>query len=238
MVGCITPKCRRTHLETVDTRRHRPAGRRSTKAPREVDRTVDTIAAAQRRHLQPRFHQAYDPSARPEFIAAHVRRLEAMRRIGGSCRTQAGRLLERSPKATPSVARYSISRAEGAKVELLSPVRLGKSCRADAPAPGWIRSWWQRAPTPDPRRRVRPRGTQSAASASGMVDGGRTCPRRRQPHHLPPRYALAPSGTGTLCRQATPMREALASPMSLPTSGQIEGVYREPVQLRQRASSP
>jgi type IV secretory pathway VirD2 relaxase len=50
--------------------------------PRSSDRTIDQIASQNRGRYSQVLHMETDTTARPEFVAAHVRRLEAMRRAG------------------------------------------------------------------------------------------------------------------------------------------------------------
>ena len=51
-------------------------------SPKPADRTVAEIAARHQGIYSAGLHQSSDPKAGPEFIAAHVRRLEALRRAG------------------------------------------------------------------------------------------------------------------------------------------------------------
>lgn len=52
-------------------------------APREVDRAVARIAEQNGGRYSAELHRQADPAASREFVAAHVRRLEAMRRLAG-----------------------------------------------------------------------------------------------------------------------------------------------------------
>jgi len=58
--------------------------------PKQSDMTIEKIAAARNGDYSPAAHQASDPSARSEYIKAHVRRLEAMRRAGHATRNSDG----------------------------------------------------------------------------------------------------------------------------------------------------
>jgi type IV secretory pathway VirD2 relaxase len=49
---------------------------------REIDRTIAKIAAAQQGAYSEQLHREFDPQASREYVASHVRRLEAMRREG------------------------------------------------------------------------------------------------------------------------------------------------------------
>ncbi|WP_236843063.1 DUF3363 domain-containing protein [Bradyrhizobium icense] len=50
--------------------------------PREIDRTIARIAAAHRGRYSEQLHHEFDRQASGEFVASHVRRLEAMRQEG------------------------------------------------------------------------------------------------------------------------------------------------------------
>lgn len=50
--------------------------------PRQIDRTVAQIAAAHGGRYSDRLHRQFDQQASSEYVAAHVRRLEAMRQEG------------------------------------------------------------------------------------------------------------------------------------------------------------
>jgi type IV secretory pathway VirD2 relaxase len=198
------------------------------KAPREVDRTVDAIAQRSGGTYSPDLHKTFDPSARPEFIAAHVRRLEAMRREAG--------LVERRqdgswaiPKGHAERGRIFDQGREGAKVELLSPVALEnlESRRA--------RTWLDNelvAETPTPthdagfgqevRKALRQRRAWLVEEGLAREDASRTVYRRDMLSHLQAQELVAAGETFT---------RNLGKPYVPATNGQIEGVYREPVQL-------
>ena len=59
-------------------------------ARRDVDRTIAAIAAGADGRYDETLHRAHDPRARTEFIRAHVRRLEALRRLGAVERMRDG----------------------------------------------------------------------------------------------------------------------------------------------------
>jgi len=58
--------------------------------PKPSDYTIDAIADKRRGIYSPAAHMTEDKTARPEFIEAHVRRLEAMRRAGHAERNSDG----------------------------------------------------------------------------------------------------------------------------------------------------
>ncbi|KRR13311.1 conjugal transfer protein TraI [Bradyrhizobium jicamae] len=62
-----------------------------TAEPREIDRAIATIAAAHHGRYSEHLHHEFDRQASGEFIASHVRRLEAMRQEGMVSRLADGR---------------------------------------------------------------------------------------------------------------------------------------------------
>ncbi|MBR1177115.1 relaxase/mobilization nuclease and DUF3363 domain-containing protein [Bradyrhizobium sp. KB893862 SZCCT0404] len=58
--------------------------------PRAIDRTIAEIAARHGGVYSDRLHREFDPQASGEFVGAHVRRLEAMRREGMASRLADG----------------------------------------------------------------------------------------------------------------------------------------------------
>ena len=165
-------------------------------------------------------HQTYDPQARPEFITAHVRRLEAMRRMAG--------LTERKPDGSWTIAKDHAERGAqfdadraGAKVELLSPTPLAELAKRRA------RTWLDQElvaenPTPahdggfgrEVQKALRQRRAWLIAEGLAREEAGRTFYRRDMLTHL----------------QAQEIAETGATYVHA-AGGTIEGVYREPVQL-------
>lgn len=106
--------------------------------PRKVDRTVAEIAAANGGRYDVGIHLRHDPTATAEFAEAHVRRLEAMRRLGG--------IVEREPNGTWIIApdhlerveTYERSRARAAPVIVttLSALSLDRQVAAEGAA--WL----------------------------------------------------------------------------------------------------
>ena len=62
----------------------------TSREPRASDKTIIEIASANGGRYSPRLHMEHDASARPEFVEAHVRRLEALRRVGHATRHNDG----------------------------------------------------------------------------------------------------------------------------------------------------
>ena len=58
--------------------------------PKPSDVTIDEIAQANGGRYSPSLHMIHDDKARPEFVEAHVRRLEAVRRAGHAERFEDG----------------------------------------------------------------------------------------------------------------------------------------------------
>jgi hypothetical protein len=195
---------------------------------REVDRTVAAIAERHGGTYSAALHQAYDPQARPEFITAHVRRLEAMRRMAG--------LNERKPDGSWTIAKDHAERGAqfdadraGAKVELLSPAPLDDLAKRRA------RTWLDQElvadnPTPahdggfgqDVQKALRQRRAWLIAEGLAREEAGRTFYRRDMLTHL---QAQEIAETGAAYAGIIGKRYVPAA------GGTIEGVYREPVQL-------
>ena len=76
---------------------------RSAPEPRQVDRTVAEIAAANGGRYDVDIHLRHDPSASAGFAETHVRRLEAIRRVTGG--------VERAPDGTWIIAPDHLERA-------------------------------------------------------------------------------------------------------------------------------
>ncbi|HEY5237525.1 MAG TPA: relaxase/mobilization nuclease RlxS [Rhizomicrobium sp.] len=77
---------------------------------KNADRVIAEIAAAHDGHYSAEIHMHHDPSATPEFVQAHVRRLEALRLAGVG--------IERTPDGLWSVAPdhlHRVERYEGAQ---------------------------------------------------------------------------------------------------------------------------
>jgi type IV secretory pathway VirD2 relaxase len=70
--------------------------------PREIDRSIAKIATAEQGVYSERLHREFDPKASNEYVASHVRRLEAMRREG---------LVERLPDGRWNVGGDYLDRA-------------------------------------------------------------------------------------------------------------------------------
>jgi hypothetical protein len=198
------------------------------KQQREVDQTIAAIAERNGGTYSADLHHARDPQASPEFIAAHVRRLEAMRRVAS--------LTERKADGSWTIAKDHAERGAifdqdrtGPKIELLSPVPLEDLTKrhartwldqeliADGPTPAHDGGFGQNV-----QKALRQRRAWLIAEGLAREDAGRTLYRRDMLTHL---QAQEIAETGAAYAGSIGKRYVPAC------SGQIEGVYREPVQL-------
>lgn len=62
----------------------------TSREPRPSDKTIEKIASQNDGRYSQILHMEHDKSARPKFVAAHVRRLEALRRAGHATRLSDG----------------------------------------------------------------------------------------------------------------------------------------------------
>jgi hypothetical protein len=199
--------------------------------PRKADQTVADVAHANGGVYSVEAHQRHDPSASREFIEAHVRRLEAMRRVA--------QLAGRTPDGTWRVASDHVAR--GVKfdqgqgkgkvgVELLSTTPLETQCGAGAAT--WLdRELTAQAPIP-----LRDAGFGRALQealvrrrqwliSEGLAreDAGRTLYRGSMIAELNQRE-LSKAG-GDLARQ-------LAKPYASAQPGKsVDGIYRSRIDL-------
>jgi len=99
---------------------------------RKVDHTIAHIAEQTGGRYDDTVHRAYDPKARTEFIRAHVRRLEALRR---------GRLVSRDAEGTWTIPADYLERAEAyerartndapARLQLIADVSFDVQVKTD-----------------------------------------------------------------------------------------------------------
>lgn len=194
---------------------------------REVDRTVEAIAARHGGIYSPDKHRAYDATARSEFIEAHTRRLEAMRRLA--------RLVERHPDGSWSVAPGHAERGASfdqaqvkPRVEVLSPVPLDGLAQARA------RTWLDQLESAEHtelsdagfghalRGALAQRRAWLVAQDLATVEGAELIYRKG---------ALASLAQQDVSKAAESLVAALGKPYAAARDGQIEGRYRGPVQL-------
>jgi type IV secretory pathway VirD2 relaxase len=140
-------------IDGVDGRTHyMDIGRRADETPigsvvrvepirpglRNADRTIEEIARANRGLYSQHIHRAYDASATDDYVQAHVRRLEALRRAGAA--------VERQPDGNWAVpADYAeqvldcekrAARATPLRIQVLAVQALEQEATANAPS--WL----------------------------------------------------------------------------------------------------
>ena len=200
----------------------------AARAIREVDRAVEAVAQRHNGIYSPEHHQAYDATATPEFIAAHVRRLEALRKMA--------RLVERHADGSWTIptghaergATFDQARAQG-RVELLSPLPPDQLRTVRA------RSWLDQellrdAPTPllnsgfghEVRRALQDRLAWLVQEGFARQEATRTAYRRDM---------LSALRDQELAHAGGELAASLGKRYVAATGGHIEGVYRGPTQL-------
>jgi type IV secretory pathway VirD2 relaxase len=105
---------------------------------RDVDRTIAKIASQNEGRYNEDFHRQLDPKASPEFIRAHTRRLEAMRRLAG--------IVEREPDGTWRIAsdhearsvQFERAQARAAPVAVVELSRAPIARQVATEAPTWL----------------------------------------------------------------------------------------------------
>jgi len=121
--------------------------------PRQVDRTVSEIAAANGGRYDVDIHLRHDPSASASFAETHVRRLEAIRRVTGGVEREPDGTWVIAPDHLERAAAFERRQAQAAPVvvQTLSSLPLERQVGADGA------TWLDRelvAETPEPVRDV------------------------------------------------------------------------------------
>ncbi|KTE04319.1 conjugal transfer protein TraI [Sphingopyxis sp. H038] len=101
---------------------------------RDADRTVADVAAANGGRYTVDAHLRFDPSASQEFAEAHVRRLEAMRRMSGGTQREPDGTWHIASDHLERAAAYEVARArdQPVTVEILSPEPIERIVEARA----------------------------------------------------------------------------------------------------------
>lgn len=101
---------------------------------RDVDRTIAAVAAANGGRYDQSAHLRHIPGASPAFVETHIRRLEAMRRLGGFVERNADGSWTVAPDHLAKAAAYELrqSRDRPVTVEILSAVGIDRLPRAEA----------------------------------------------------------------------------------------------------------
>ncbi len=119
--------------------------------PRQVDRTVSKIAAANGGRYDVDIHLRHDPSASASFAETHVRRLEAIRRVTGGVEREPDGTWVIAPDHLERTAAFERRQAQAAPVvvQTLSSLPLERQVGAEGA------TWLDRelvAETPEPAR--------------------------------------------------------------------------------------
>jgi len=110
----------------------------ASREPREADRTIAGIAAANSGRYSVDLHLQHDRSASEAFARAHVRRLEAIRRAAGSVERLADGTWQIAPDHLARVQAYEnrLARDRPVIVELISSLPVERLATVDAPT--WL----------------------------------------------------------------------------------------------------
>ena len=207
------------------------AVRGHTVEPRQSDRTIAAVAAGHGGRYSVEAHRQFDPSASREFVEAHVRRLEAMRREG--------RHAERSPDGSWAVPQdfaqrgVAFDQARGQTkpvvLETLSAVPIAKLERMAAAT--WLdRELIAERPTPlreqgfgsDVRTALERRRQWLMAEGLAREEGGKT---------LYGGTMLTELKARELNQKGRELEGSLKKPYVAHSSGKIEGVCLGKVEL-------
>jgi type IV secretory pathway VirD2 relaxase len=106
--------------------------------PRQVDRTVAEIAAANGGRYSPGIHLRHDPTATETFAQTHVRRLEAIRRASGAVTREQDGSWTIAPDHLERAGAYERERThrQPVTIETLSTLPIERQIGADAPT--WL----------------------------------------------------------------------------------------------------
>ena len=195
-------------------------------APKSSDHTIADIASKRGGIYSPSYHEMRDPNAREEFIKAHVRRLEAMRRLGHAERNSDGSW--KVPKDYLNrAAKYERSRGYGNPVKL--DIRSREPLAELSTALG--RTWLDTELMSD----------KSESHTSGFGQEVEALKAQRQKFLLSQKLIQRSSGVtqGTLDALGKLDLDAAGKALSdefgkpykaAPQSGRISGVYRQAIQ--------
>ena len=200
-------------------------------APRRADRTIADIAERTGGLYSDALHGVADPAASGEYVRAHVRRLEAMRRAG---------LVERRSDGSWTIPEGFLDKARAfeertrmcqpAHLVLLSSYGLDQMAEAEGA------TWLDRQLVTEPTEPLRATGFGREAGEAierrrrwlirqGFADetGGQTVYQRNLLRH-PQRHELSAA--------AERVSKDLGKPFAEPLDGErIDGVYRRPIRL-------
>lgn len=200
--------------------------------PRKVDRTVAEIATANGGRYDVDIHLRHDPTATAEFAETHVRRLEAMRRLGG--------IVEREPDGTWIIAPDHLERAAAFErtrtraapmiVHTLSALPLDKQVAADGA------TWLDRELVADESEPVRDAGfgrdVRQALARRRQWLIEQQLARQEQDRIVYRANMLGLLRRRELARVAGQLAGELGLPYAeLQPGGRVEGIYRRRIDL-------
>ena len=105
---------------------------------RKADRTIDDIARANGGLYSEEVHRWHDPTATDDYIEAHIRRLEALRRGGVAVERFTNREWSVPPDYLDQVLEHEqrVARASPVRIQLLATQALEQEATANAPS--WL----------------------------------------------------------------------------------------------------
>jgi len=200
--------------------------------PRAVDRTIAEIAAANGGRYSVEIHLRHDPTATADFAETHVRRLEAMRRLGGKVEREPDGTWTIAPDHLERAASYERARARSAPVvvETLSTLPLDRQVAADAA------TWLDRELIADEPEPLRDGGFGREVRQAldrrrqWLIEQGLA--RQEQDRIVYRANLLGLLRRRELTRVAAQLSEELGLPYTEPKTGaRIEGIYRRRIDL-------
>ncbi|MEZ6001034.1 DUF3363 domain-containing protein [Hyphomonas sp.] len=191
--------------------------------PKPSDITIDRIARANGGIYSASLHQADDPRSGPEFVAAHVRRLEALRRAGHVERT-AGADWKIPPDYLDRVQDYERTQARFRSAHLLVRSELGLKDQETALGVTWLDEAHSASGVPlgfghevaeaQLKRRAFLAGIGMKVEAGGGLSAAQKAELMKRD--------LAQAGRS--------MGDEIGKPYSpAPERGHVDGIYREPI---------
>jgi type IV secretory pathway VirD2 relaxase len=204
--------------------------------PRAADRTVAEIAGSNGGRYSVELHHRHDPTASAEFVQAHVRRLEALRRARVGVDRLADGTWAINADHFDQAATYERGQAQAqpVRVEILSALPLGQQLGADGA------TWLDRTLISDAPTTVRDAGfgreIRGALARRRQWLIAQELARDEQGQTVYRRDLLDILRRREINRVASQLSSELGLAYSeAPASGKIEGVYRRRVDL---ASGP
>jgi type IV secretory pathway VirD2 relaxase len=195
---------------------------------RSSDRTIAEIARANGGTYSPELHRIHDPSAKPEFVQAHVRRLEALRRVGQIVERQPDGRWTVPPDIETKGATFDQAKAV-TRVEVLSPVRLDKLATARA------QTWLDKELLTDAPAPLRDTGFGHAvkdalrARRTWLVEEGLA--RQEAGRTVYPKDVLARLRSQELAEASAPIAASIGKAYTPASNGHVEGTCRGSLHL-------